>query len=61
MNIVKVKFNRPQNIKNMATYRPGEIAGFTKQLAGQIVKAGAGVIVDDRPKAAEEKKAAPAK
>lgn len=61
MKLVKVKFTRPQNVKNMATYRPGEVAGFTNQLADQIVKAGAGVIVDDRPKAVEKKAAVPAK
>ena len=49
MEIIKVKFTRPQNIANMATYREGEIAGFSRQLADQIVSAGAGVIVDDRP------------
>lgn len=41
MEIVTVKFTRPQHVSGMATYQAGEIAGFSRQLADRIVKAGA--------------------
>jgi hypothetical protein len=47
MEIVKVKFTRSQNIAGMSTYREGEVAGFSRQLAEKIVGAGAGQILDD--------------
>ena len=47
MEIVKVQFTRAQSIAGMSTYRKGEIAGFSRQLAEKIVAANAGVIMDD--------------
>lgn len=43
MEIVAIKFTRPQAVAGMSTYREGEVAGFSRQLADQIIKAGAGV------------------
>lgn len=60
MEIVAVKFTRPQNISNMSTYRVGEIAGFSRQLADKIVKSGAGEYVSEKKAPPVEKKDSPA-
>lgn len=49
MEIVTIKFTKPTAIAGGCTYREGETAGFSRQLADQIIKRGHGV--ENKPEA----------